>query len=618
MGAGLLLLILGAVMMFSPFFIPNQSAMPDFAKGIVVVLGSALAFVGVAVMVITKLYRKAAADKAFVRTGMRSKLVIIDGGCLVIPVVHDVIPVSLNTMRIDINRRGADALITGDKLRADIDAEFYIRVLAETPDVLAAARSLGNKSVETRNVTDLVQQKLISALRTVAAKSPLEALNSNREQFAEDVANAVREDLKQNGLTLEAVTVSMLDQTDIEHLKTENVFDAEGRMRIAQITSANAIRENEARRDAESQIADKDRKTREAVAEQEFLQAQANARRDANIVKAQAEQNREAEVFSAEQHRETENAKLAANQAIGERDAERDRQVRLAQIDANRQAQTADVQREQAVEVAKREQQVAVAKAETSRSLAMAEQLKADQEREAENQGVQTVAAVQEADRVKQVRVIEAQQSAEVKRVDGYMQADITAYELEKVATGQLRAAEQEANARRIRAEAEREALTAEADGQSKVASVPVNVKAREVEVDSQRVETVDRPSVEVLQARLKAQNEFTEVSVKLEIAKAIIEANRDVGVANAQAMGQALGNADMKFFGNPELLDAFVKRFATGQGVNGLLEGLGLEGIDDISKLLEKVPALKDLAGQLGRLTGAKKPKAGAAEAAE
>jgi flotillin len=75
--------------------------------------------------IITRLYRKASANLSFVRTGMGGVKVIQDGGAIVVPVIHQVIPVSMETMRLNVERRGAHALITKDNLRVDLSAEFY-------------------------------------------------------------------------------------------------------------------------------------------------------------------------------------------------------------------------------------------------------------------------------------------------------------------------------------------------------------------------------------------------------------------------------------------------------------------------------------------------------------
>ena len=83
---------------------------------------------------------------------MGKALVVLDGGALVVPVVHRVVKVSLSTMRLDVERRGEDALITGDNLRVDIAAEFYIKVQPEAEDILNAARSLGEKSLSVSGI----------------------------------------------------------------------------------------------------------------------------------------------------------------------------------------------------------------------------------------------------------------------------------------------------------------------------------------------------------------------------------------------------------------------------------------------------------------------------------
>ena len=185
---------------------------------------------------ITKLYRKTTAHEAFVRTGMGKARVVLDGGAFVVPIIHRVVPVSLETMRLDVSRRGEDALITGDNLRVDIAAEFFIKVQPVAEDILNAARSLGEKSVSEENIRELVMEKLISALRTVAATKSLIELHTKRDEFASAVQQIVTQDLQENGLTLESVTISSLDQTPLEYLKDDNIFDAQGKRRITEVT----------------------------------------------------------------------------------------------------------------------------------------------------------------------------------------------------------------------------------------------------------------------------------------------------------------------------------------------------------------------------------------------
>ena len=219
------------------------------------VFGLVLFILGAVMMVITKLYIKTSADQAFVRTGMGGPVPILDGGDLVIPVVHEIVPVSLQTMRLDVDRSGHDALITGDNLRADVAAEFYIKVQKIREHILAAATSLGERSVDAESVKHLVNQKLVSALRTVAATRSLHELHTKRDEFAQAVQVIVEKDLAHNGLTLESVTISRLDQTPPNAMRGEdNVFDAQGLRTIAEITQKQRVERNQIEREADQRV----------------------------------------------------------------------------------------------------------------------------------------------------------------------------------------------------------------------------------------------------------------------------------------------------------------------------------------------------------------------------
>src|SRR5690606_17358624 len=121
-----------------PWFVPTLSTGTQIGLS---GTGVGLLMIAAIAAVVTKLYHKASANMAFVRTGMGGARVVKDGGTIVLPVVHQVIPVSLQTMRLNVERRGPQALITRDNLRVDLSAEFYIKVQANADDILNAARS---------------------------------------------------------------------------------------------------------------------------------------------------------------------------------------------------------------------------------------------------------------------------------------------------------------------------------------------------------------------------------------------------------------------------------------------------------------------------------------------
>ena len=170
---GPILIILGLVMMSGGIVGPlvglhvsTGLAIVLFVAGLLVLaLGMVFTFMG--------FYRRTSADQAFVRTGQGGKRVVLDSGTVVLPFFHRVIEINLKTMKLGVNPRGANALITRDNLRANVLAQFYIRVQADTEHILNAARSLGENSVNEDAVEGLVSEKLTSALRAIASQMDL-------------------------------------------------------------------------------------------------------------------------------------------------------------------------------------------------------------------------------------------------------------------------------------------------------------------------------------------------------------------------------------------------------------------------------------------------------------
>ena len=96
-----------------------------------------------------------------------------------------------------------------------------------------------------------MSEKLVSALRAIASQMDLFEIHTRRDEFAEKVKEHVRADLEENGLLLESVTISELDQTDPSELSDNNVFDAQGKKKITEITAAAMVERNRLDRDAE-------------------------------------------------------------------------------------------------------------------------------------------------------------------------------------------------------------------------------------------------------------------------------------------------------------------------------------------------------------------------------
>ncbi len=313
-GLGILLIVAALAFIVGPNLLPF---IPGPSKILLTGFGVVMLVVGFIITVITHLYVKTSADMAFVRTGSGGPKVVQDGGAIVVPTVHNIVWVSLETMKLAVKRHGETALITGDKLRADITSEFFIKVAKKKEDILAAATSLGAKLLDPDAVLGVVEDKLVSALRDVAAKQTLNDLNTKRSDFIAKVQEIVSQDLAHNGLTLETVTISFLDQTPLTAMKADqNIFDAEGALTIANIVSARKIERNKVERQAEQTVRAQDVAKDKFVFEQDVVRAQAEAEKDASVRTVRARKDREAAISEAEQSREAELARVQKEKTV--------------------------------------------------------------------------------------------------------------------------------------------------------------------------------------------------------------------------------------------------------------------------------------------------------------
>lgn len=445
-GMAILVIFVALLFLVGPYLVPIE--VPALSKLMLSGFGVFLLVVSMTVITITRLYHRTAADEAFVRTGMGGPKVVLDGGSLVIPVVHQVIWLSLRTMRFEVTRDGPGALLTGDNLRADITCEFFVKVPKTEQAVKDAATSLGTAALDRDGILQVVEKKLESAIRQVAAEMDLEQLLRNRAVFIEKIMEHVRPDIEKNGLALENVTISRLDQTPASALRSDNVFDAQGRRKIAEITTAQRVATTRIELEGEQQIQAQTTTTQEFVAQQKVAQAKALATQERDVAVARATASQEADTAAAQQDQIAKVAGIERDRAVNLAEVEQAQAVEVAGQQREQAVRTAEIAKDQATEVADRERQIAVAEAERKRATAQAQQLEAEATREANNQQVVTVQAVATADREKQKTVIAAQADAEKQRVAQEVTANVAAYTQVKTAEGEQKAAELKAEAR--------------------------------------------------------------------------------------------------------------------------------------------------------------------------
>jgi uncharacterized membrane protein YqiK len=420
--------------------------------------GIVLAALLVIGLILTRLYRRASKETGFVRTGFGGEKVVINGGALVLPVLHETMQVNLNTVRLAVERKNNDALITLDRLRIDVKAEFYVRVRPDRESIAMAAQTLGHRTMQPDSLKELIEGKFVDALRSVAAGMTMAQLHEQRAEFVQKVQQVSAADLAMNGLELESVSLTGLDQTSIEHFNANNAFDAEGLTKLTeQIELRKKARndiEQETRVQIEAKNLEAERRSLEIAREGEF---------------ARLEQEREVEVRRAAQV-----AEVAQEQSLRQREAEQARieakqQVDAAQIEANRLIEQAKIAQVQAVEIARQEQQIAVQNKSREESQAKAEADRARAEAVAAEERVGTARETEVAERLKRIELIDASREAERAAIAIKVQADADKQAAADRAEAMRLAAEGEANAEKLRAEAARVRFEVEAAGQRAV-----------------------------------------------------------------------------------------------------------------------------------------------------
>jgi uncharacterized membrane protein YqiK len=394
-------------------------------------------------LVYAALYKKVPRGIALVRTGMGGRKVIIDGGCLSLPVFHEVRQVNLSTVQLTVRRNGDDALITRDSLRVDVTVDFYVSVEESDEGVAQAARTLGDRTFDPVKLRELIEGKLVDALRAVAAEQEMMNLHENRQDFVQRVQEIVSVDLAKNGLQLESVSLTGLDQTVTDDLNPNNMFNATA----LKITAERVARETQARAEAEANA--KIANAREAArAEEEAIKAQETVER------SQIEKERSVDVYRSESQAEAREAEIASNRRAENAELEKDEALRARAIERDRN-----------LEISEQEKRIAVAAKSESESQAQAKAEEARKARVVAEEGVRTAQETAMAERRKSIAVTHAQEEAEVDatRVKVAAEADREATELQ--ATGRRQAAEQDKDAALFRAEALRAEKDAEAEG---------------------------------------------------------------------------------------------------------------------------------------------------------
>src|SRR3546814_2258458 len=105
----------------------------------------------------------------------------------------------MNGLRGPVARGGEQAFITRDRMRVDIEAEFFVRVTQKPEAVAAAAATLGRRTMDAERLADLLSGKFVGALRSVAAEMTLDEMHEKRGGYVSAVEARAADALARNG-----------------------------------------------------------------------------------------------------------------------------------------------------------------------------------------------------------------------------------------------------------------------------------------------------------------------------------------------------------------------------------------------------------------------------------
>ncbi len=552
-------------------------------------------------LIVARLYRRSSKEISFVRTGFGGQKVIMNGGALVLPVLHEIIPVNMNTLRLEVKRANEQALITRDRMRVDVQAEFYVRVQPTVDSIANAGQTLGQRTMNPEALRELVEGKFVDALRAVAAEMAMEELHEQRVNFVQKVQAAVSEDILKNGLELESVSLTGLDQTNKDYFNPNNAFDAEGLTKLTQEIEERRKKRNDIEQETEVLI-----RRKNLIAEQESLQIA----RDAEY--ARLEQQREISIRQAEQssliareqaerEREAEEAKILAQQSVRQAGIASEQVVAERQIARDKEVQEQEIGKEQAIEAAAVEKAKQIELASQNRDIAVAQKSREKSEAEAAADEARAIAAkaaelvttareTERADRDKQIELIEARKKAEMQAI-----GLVVAAEAEKRAAldrAEAVRTEAEATASRRRIEAEGAADAEKLEAAAKQVSYAVEAEGQRAVNEAANQLSIDQIAMQLRMKLIEALPEIIAQSVKpLENIDGIKIIQMDglhaVPGSAGTGTGQAAGDASL----SDQIVASALKYRTQAPLLDAMLKEVGLEG-GDLNKLAQSLAA--------------------------
>lgn len=538
--------------------------------------------------------------------------------------------IKVNPVAEDIER--AARTIGGGQVNADTVKRLVESKLEGALRDVAATFTLMSLHQEREKFVERVQNLVRSDLAEnglVLESVSLTTLKSARQgsfgvddvfgaQVARANAQVIQNALKERN-EIDQTTQNEIARRNAAAEQERNEIERQKQLEIARRNAATQQEQNAIERSAELEIA-----RRNAEVEQEKLAlernlAQARATQQREILIREAEEKSAADQATFEQQRNAELARVMKERAIAEAEQEKEQAVLLAQQrkqqaiqlaeqEREREVRRSEVLKQQAIEVADQERKVQLALQQAKLEEAEKQRLAIAAEREAAEQQVFTVQETAAAEREARIQIIQAERDAQREMINKKNEIELEAFrriqEAEAEAAALNKKAEAEATASIRLAEARRTEAQAAADAEKLRAEAARATTAAaglaEAEVIKAKADAA-REEAEAIKARGLAEAEGQRamadalaandgVAQRLELERLRLQAQIEIGVAQARAMGEAMAAMDFKLYGTPETAQQILRLMGLADGIGGVIQNAPAPMREIGGRLLDRI----------------------------
>jgi flotillin len=399
----------------------------------------------IGVWFLNRFYAKSTRETALVRTGSGGRRVLMDGGAIALPILHRIERINMRTARLRIERAGAMALISEDRLRVDVAMEIHVRVEPSEHGIATAAQAFGSKTFREDEMQGLIEGRLVDAIQAAVASRSMDELHEKRDAFVDAVVARLGPNLERSGLMLESVSLTRLDQTPFNALDENNAFNAVGMRKLAELVSDNKKARVQVETETDIEVRRRHlAQTKERLAiEREQEEAELSKRLD--VEKRRIDHEKEIQHARTDAERASEEARIVRVREVKRAEIERDLMLRKQEIDALLAVETAKIDNSIRVAAKRGEEQIAEAGLETAKGKLVKAQ-----------EAVQLERDMLSAERGRQLALLKVKEASEVE--DQKVKSQVGTI---------LSLAKAEGDAAQVKAEAERHRMIAESEGRA-------------------------------------------------------------------------------------------------------------------------------------------------------